>query len=379
MEKPAQYLVRVLLEDVYEYSSTQINLPDPLNSWMAKWGRMNIPDEDLWYDKDGGCGRETEPHITVLYGILDRKPSPDLLAILRRTKPFTIRLGKVSLFEQEDHDVVKFEVISEDLVNLSNAVRTACPNENKYPNYTPHCTCAYVKKGTAVHLAGAYPFATDPPIPNEFEAAELVFSGAGDDENPDRLRQILSFNRYRSEGRASDFIKAARPAFMFTQPARIDRLGLGTQFRVAYLGGDVVLTKVEPRGQWCIARGRSGDEYYFSNHEIVVPADWTDEMVSSWQGGVQESSAKDFIKKVYVSTISQEDRDSCVRKSIKWPQPFAVVPIGSSFLYNGAICFRYDSDNWGWQVMRPQGRYVPIRDDEIVEPVTPDTHVLLRA
>ncbi len=211
ISRAARCLVAALLEDVYKYSSTQINVPAPLADFVIKWGRKYVPEDALYYDPEGGCGRETEPHITVLYGLTEAEPTKELLDLVRQTRPFTVRLGPVSLFtEHKDYDVVKFGVASDDLHVLSDAIRAACPNENKYPDYQPHCTVAYCKKDTAKDLAGVYPFETDPPIPNEFEAAELVFSAAGDDANAQRLQRTLPFNRYRQEVqvRAKDLLAA---------------------------------------------------------------------------------------------------------------------------------------------------------------------------
>jgi hypothetical protein len=195
----ARRLARMLLEQEYSYSTTQIDIPDPLGDFLLKWGRMNIPDHDLYYFDDGGGGRETEPHITVLYGLLEPTPSEELREIVRGTKPFTIALGPISFFEQDDHDVVKFTVISEPLKQLSDAIRLACPNENKYPKYIPHATVAYAKKGRVDHLKGVMPFEGYPPVPNEFEATRLTFNAAGDGDDPKRKKSHLSFNRTKNE------------------------------------------------------------------------------------------------------------------------------------------------------------------------------------
>jgi hypothetical protein len=195
----ARRLARMLLEQEYSYSTTQIDIPDPLGDFILKWGRMNIPDHDLYYFDDGGGGREDKPHISVLYGLLETTPSEELRKIVRGTKPFTIALGPISFFEQEDHDVIKFTVISEPLERLSAAIRMACPNENKYPKYIPHATVCYVKKGRVDHLKGVMPFEGYPPVPNEFEASRLTFNAAGDDEDPERERVYLPFNRTKNE------------------------------------------------------------------------------------------------------------------------------------------------------------------------------------
>jgi 2'-5' RNA ligase len=44
--------------------------------------------------------------------------------------------------------VLKFDVESEDL-NKLNKVFSDYPNTNKFPDYHPHCTIAYLKSGKA--------------------------------------------------------------------------------------------------------------------------------------------------------------------------------------------------------------------------------------
>ncbi len=196
----AKQLAEALLqEESYKLSTTQVDLPKALADFVIKWGRTQIKDDDLYYDEDGGCGREDEQHISVLYGITADKPSEELREIVRKTKPFTIRLGNVSLFKNDKFDVVKVEVHSEELKQLSDAIRQKCPNENKYPKYVPHCTVAYVKHGRADDLEGEIMFTEDCPVEPEFEAAELVFKGAGDSDDPKRTVEHLPFNRYQKE------------------------------------------------------------------------------------------------------------------------------------------------------------------------------------
>ena len=159
---------------------------------------MNIKNDDLYYDKDGGMGRESEPHITVLYGLKEEKPSEQLKKLVRGTKPFTITLERVSLFQSEEYDVVKVGVRSDDLVALSDAIRQACPNENKFPKYVPHATIAYVKKGRADDCKDAQLFTND-SIEPDFEAGEMQFKGAGDAEDQKRVIVSLPFNRTKNE------------------------------------------------------------------------------------------------------------------------------------------------------------------------------------
>lgn len=191
----------LLQEEKYKYGTTQVNLPSAHADFVIKWGREMIKDDDLYYDEEGGSGREKEPHITVLYGITEADPNDKVKELIKDTKPFTVRLLGISLFDDNpDYDVVKFEIESDELVNFANALRQICPNENKFPKYIPHATVAYVKKGRAVDLAGTLPFENDSaPITGEFDVNEILWKAKGDSEDPNRKELRLQLNRYKKE------------------------------------------------------------------------------------------------------------------------------------------------------------------------------------
>ena len=214
MPTEARHIVDLLVEQLYKLSSTQINLPAAHADYLIKWGRLMIPNEHLYYDDKGGLGREDEPHISVLYGLTGAEPSPKLLELIRKTPPFTVKLTSVTLFDNNpDYDVVKFDVDSDELKALSDAIRQACPNENKFPEFHGHATVAYVKKGRALDVAGNYPFQQNPPISAEFEVNEIIFKPAGDSGDPNRKPIRIPLNRYRQEAEdpKAVFKKIPRP------------------------------------------------------------------------------------------------------------------------------------------------------------------------
>jgi 2'-5' RNA ligase len=123
----------------YDYASTQVNLTGPVAAKMQNLGRR-IKSGDLARD-----GVEVTPHITVKYGLHTDDPE-EIRALLESEKPIKVRLGKTSLFENDEHDVVKVDVDSEDLHRL-NAKLKQLPNTETHPKYQPHATVAYVKPG----------------------------------------------------------------------------------------------------------------------------------------------------------------------------------------------------------------------------------------
>ena len=131
-------------QGTHEYATTQINLPSDLAKRVLVMA-SKIDDADLAED-----GREDEPHITVLYGLRDLQGIEETIAGFGK---IPIILGKTSLFENEEYDVVKVDVDSERLHKLYE-VLSKLPNENKYDKYIPHVTLAYVKKGAGKKYVG---------------------------------------------------------------------------------------------------------------------------------------------------------------------------------------------------------------------------------
>jgi 2'-5' RNA ligase len=108
-----------------------------------------ISDEDLYTEEgDDGYGRETEPHVTILYGLHGEIEDKDLEVEIDKIKEPKIEFKSISTFENDKFDVLKFDVKKGDL-NKLNKEFTKFPHTNKFPDYHPHATIAYLKKGTA--------------------------------------------------------------------------------------------------------------------------------------------------------------------------------------------------------------------------------------
>jgi 2'-5' RNA ligase len=133
----------------HKFSSVQADLPDEIAS-KVKAMAARIPDDDLAED-----GRETDIHATCLYGLHCETPD-SVREALASEGPIQIKLGKTSTFPAHgDHqyDVVKADVESADLHRI-NAKLSALPHTNKYPDYHPHVTLAYVKAGVGKQYEG---------------------------------------------------------------------------------------------------------------------------------------------------------------------------------------------------------------------------------
>jgi 2'-5' RNA ligase len=137
-------------EQEFKYGCVMVYLETSEKKWTAI--QNLIEEEDLYTGEDGDEGRsygkEVEPHVTVLYGIHADVPDEDVEKLIDEISRPKINLGKVSTFENELFDVLKFDIESPDLVELNKKFKEL-PHTSEHPNYHPHATIAYLKKGTA--------------------------------------------------------------------------------------------------------------------------------------------------------------------------------------------------------------------------------------
>lgn len=119
---------------------------------ISGWNRQLsiIDDNDVipHPHKDNAAGKESEPHVTALYGLHDEINASHCKDVLKWliTKPFEIKLIGIDCFENENFDVVIFKIES-DLLMDANKLLQQFPFTTDHPDYKPHMTIAYVKKG----------------------------------------------------------------------------------------------------------------------------------------------------------------------------------------------------------------------------------------
>jgi 2'-5' RNA ligase len=135
----------------HKYSSTQLNLPEPVAREVTALSSL-IPEDDL---AEGGV--ETEPHVTVKYGLKDADPT-EVARLLRNHPPVMVTLGKTAHFagvEDGTADAVYAEVSSPELRSLNKFVaeNTYAPGDT-HRDYKPHVTLAYVKPGIGAKYDG---------------------------------------------------------------------------------------------------------------------------------------------------------------------------------------------------------------------------------
>lgn len=111
----------------------------------------SIPDEILADD-----GREEDRHLTVKFGLHTSDPD-DVRHVVEGFGTVTIRLGGVSIFPAKDganYDVVKVDVLGNDVRRLNQAICAALPHTDTHPTFNPHVTLAYVRAGAGAQFVG---------------------------------------------------------------------------------------------------------------------------------------------------------------------------------------------------------------------------------
>jgi 2'-5' RNA ligase len=138
----------------------------------------NVPEDYVYVDpEDNSFGRQPSPgssiHITVKFGFYIKEPN-ELIEALRNAslkEPLVYRLTNTSLFDTApQYDVLKIDIDSPSLHEL-HEIFNSIKNDDTHPDYHPHCTISYLKKGFGKYLTGQSQLAT-----NDIPFNHLVFS-----------------------------------------------------------------------------------------------------------------------------------------------------------------------------------------------------------
>lgn len=109
----------------------------------------NLIDVDDIYNNDANSyGLEYEPHVTLLFGIHDYVNSNVFKNILVPIRHIKCKTSNISIFENEEFDVVKFDIDGNYLHKINHDLRNNVDYTTSYPEYHPHMTIGYVKSGT---------------------------------------------------------------------------------------------------------------------------------------------------------------------------------------------------------------------------------------
>jgi len=180
--------------------------PEKIKDW-EKNHLEGILEEDIYEDpSDDSYGLEEEPHITVLYGIHEDEIDPTVIVDMMEQKmePVVVQISEIDIFENKDYDVVKYNVpVTKQLKKYRDMFIKAFENTQTYPDYHPHMTIAYVKKGTGKK----YKKKLDTPFEVRFNKA--VYSYHKEDaENEELTRRVVNLEPDKAEKLNNDIINS---------------------------------------------------------------------------------------------------------------------------------------------------------------------------
>lgn len=153
----------------YGYVKAELDIPN--------WNKVLeiIDPADLVLDSGEG-GYAKNPHVTILYGFHENVDQDKMLETLDLEAvnfiDAKIKIGKISLFENPEFDVVKMEVESNECF-LLNDMLSSFPHDKLHDGYNPHLTIAYVKKGSGKKYLGI-----DSGVPAAATVSKLVYTGS---------------------------------------------------------------------------------------------------------------------------------------------------------------------------------------------------------
>jgi len=153
--KVKKYIQFVKESTSYDYGCVMVEVP------VTNWNEIiSVINKDDLYEVEGeNYGIQDNPHLTLLYGLKSNITKEQVEQVLQKAidgDKIIIEIENIGLFENDNFDVVKFNIKkTEQLQKLFDSL-SELPNENTFPDYNPHMTIAYVKKGLGKKYTKTY-------------------------------------------------------------------------------------------------------------------------------------------------------------------------------------------------------------------------------
>ena len=128
----------------YSYNCLMLKYNFP--NWIEFIKKLIHPN-DIFNTDLNEFGYEQESHITVLYGIMSNVSIDEIKKYLYPLNSYRTVLTGISIFENQDFDVVKFDIECNILHQINAKLCSKIEYTNDYPEYIPHMTIAYTLPG----------------------------------------------------------------------------------------------------------------------------------------------------------------------------------------------------------------------------------------
>jgi len=130
--------------DKYDFGCVMLEVP--VSNWKELTSSIN--EEDIYEVEGENYGIQKNPHVTILYGLHEGVALDEIKSVFEGiNEGINIKIEGIGVFENEKFDVVKFNVVPNGVLQDLHDKLSEFPNSNEYPEYMPHITIAYVKKG----------------------------------------------------------------------------------------------------------------------------------------------------------------------------------------------------------------------------------------
>jgi len=167
-----------------------------LDTKFTEWEDFHtsgIDPKDIYIKSyDESYGVEDNPHMTLLYGIHEDEIAPEIIMsiIEKDLEPVTVEITKISIFENEEYDVVKYDIpVTDQIQKYRDMLEKTLPNTQTYPDFHPHMTLAYVKPGEG----SKYVKELDEPFSVTFNKGVYSFHEANDEGEIEEIRKEFVF------------------------------------------------------------------------------------------------------------------------------------------------------------------------------------------
>ncbi len=141
-----KYLNFMKESSTYKFGCIMIEVP------ITNWNEIvsMIDPEDIYDGKgDSTYGIQENPHLTLLYGLHDNVTEESVKEVFEGlSDKINIEIHGIGIFENDEFDVVKFNVVTDGTLQLLHDKLKELPNSEQYKEYRPHITLFYTKKGT---------------------------------------------------------------------------------------------------------------------------------------------------------------------------------------------------------------------------------------